>query len=476
VATLAWNHGRHLEAYFAVPLAGFVLHTINPRLSPQDLAFIFNDAGDRALIVDEALLPVLEKFRSQIDLRHVIAWSEGASVPAGTTDYEELIADEPARFTPGPIDEEQAAGLCYTSGTTGRPKGVVYSHRALVLHSLVSSMPDMFALGQRDVVMPVVPMFHVNAWGLPYTAVAVGASLVFPGSHLDPVSLLDLAQGEGVTFTAGVPTVWNGILETLDRDPRRWDLKALKTLVVGGSAMPQASIEGFEKRHGLDVVHAWGMTELTPLGTISRLKPHLDGAPDAERFRLRATQGLPAPLVEVRAMTETGETPNDGRAMGELQVRGPWVARAYLNQATTPDKFTADGWFRTGDVVTIDPEGYVRIADRAKDLIKSGGEWISSVDLENALMAHPAVREAAVVAAPHPKWDERPVACVVLKEGAAASEGELRDHLAGQFARFWLPDRFLFLDAIPRTTVGKLNKVKLREQVAALPQAAVPPG
>ena len=471
VATLAWNHGRHLEAYFAVPLAGFVLHTINPRLSPQDLAFICNDAGDRVLIVDEALLPVLERFRSQIDLRHVIVWSDGGPVPEGMIDYEKLIAEEPPRFTPGPIREEQAAGLCYTSGTTGRPKGVLYSHRSLVLHSLVSSMPDMFGLGQRDVVMPVVPMFHVNAWGLPYTAVAVGAGLVFPGPHLDPTNLLELAQAEGVTFTAGVPTVWNAILEALDREPGRWNLSSLKTLIVGGSAMPQASIEGFEKRHGLNVVHAWGMTELSPLGTVSRLKPELEGASEAERLRVRATQGLPAPLIELRAMTEAGEALADGRSMGELEVRGPWVASGYLNQKAGPDKFTADGWFRTGDVVTIDAEGYVRIADRAKDLIKSGGEWISSVDLENALMCHPAVREAAVVAVPHPKWDERPVACVVLKDGAGTTEAELRIHLAAQFAKFWLPDRVLFLEAIPRTTVGKFNKVKLREQVAATPLA-----
>ena len=274
-----------------------------------------------------------------------------------------------------------------------------------------------------------------------------------------------------MTFTAGVPTVWNAILEALDREPARWDLSSLKTLIVGGSAMPQAAIEGFENRHRLNVVHAWGMTELSPLGTISRLKPHLDGAPAAERFRVRASQGVQAPLVELRAMTEAGLAPADGRTMGELEVRGPWVASGYLNQPAGPDKFTADGWFRTGDVVTIDPEGYVRIADRTKDLIKSGGEWISSVDLENALMGHPAVREAAVVAVPHVKWDERPVACVVLKDSAGATEAELRCHLAEQFAKFWLPDRFHFLDAIPRTGVGKFNKVKLREQVAAIPLA-----
>jgi len=365
VATLAWNHGRHLEAYFAVPLAGLVLHTINPRLSPQDLAFIFNDAQDRVLIIDEGLLPVLEQFRHQVRLDEIIVWSDRRTgTPEGMLEYEALIAREPASFTPGEIDEDQAAGLCYTPGTTGRPKGVLYSHRSLVLHSLVSSMPDQFGLGQRDVVMPVVPMFHVNAWGLPYTAAAVGASLVLPGPHLDAESLLDLAHAEGVTFTAGVPTVWNAILDALDREPKRWDLSKLRTLLVGGSAMSQARIEAFEKRHGLDVVHAWGMTELTPLGTVSRLKPHLETAPEAEQFRVRATQGLPTPLMEVRAMSEVGEVPCDGRSLGELQVRGPWVASAYLNQVPGPDKFTSDGWFRTGDVVTIDPEGYVRIADR----------------------------------------------------------------------------------------------------------------
>jgi fatty-acyl-CoA synthase len=450
-----------------VPLAGMVLHTVNPRLSPLDLAFILNDAGARVLIIDEALLPVLEKFRDHVELEKVIVWSDGPSMHYGTFDYEELIALESATFTPGPIDENQAAGLCYTSGTTGRPKGVLYSHRALVLHSLVSAMPDMFNLGQADVIMPVVPMFHVNAWGLPFTAVAVGAALVLPGPHLDAESLLDLAAAEGVTFTAGVPTIWNAILEALDRQPTRWDLSRLRTLLVGGSAMSQARIEAFEKWHKLNVVHAWGMTELSPLGTVSRLKPHLEGAPEAERFRVRASQGLPAPLVEVRAVGDNGEVAHDGRSMGELQVRGPWVASGYLNQETGPDKITADGWFRTGDVVTIDPEGYVRIADRSKDLIKSGGEWISSVDLENALMGHPAIKEAAVIAVAHAKWDERPLACVVLKEGESASPADLRNHLATSFAKFWLPDDFVFLDQIPRTAVGKFNKVKLREQVRA---------
>ncbi|MFL5410323.1 MAG: long-chain fatty acid--CoA ligase [Myxococcales bacterium] len=465
IATLAWNHGRHLEAYFAVPLAGFVLHTLNPRLSPEDLAFIVNDAQDRVIIVDEVLLPILARFRDRIDVSKIIVWSDGAKVAEDMTDYEAFIAGESTSFTPGPIDENDAAGLCYTSGTTGKPKGVLYSHRAIVLHSLVSAMPDAFGLGQHDVVMPVVPMFHVNAWGLPFTSVAVGAGLVFPGPHLDAASLLDLAAAEHVTFTAGVPTVWHAVLDALDREPSRWDLGSLTTLVVGGSAMPQSSIEAFEKRHGLEIVHAWGMTELAPIGTISRLKPHMETAPEAERLRARATQGLPAPLIEVRAIGENGPVPADGKTMGELQVRGPWVASGYLNQPCGPDKFTEDGWFRTGDVVTFDPEGYMRIADRKKDLIKSGGEWISSVDLENALAAHPAVKEAAVVAVSHPKWDERPVACVVLKEGAVADESALRAHLAVSFAKFWLPDAFFFLEQIPRTATGKYLKSALREQL-----------
>jgi fatty-acyl-CoA synthase len=465
VATLAWNHGRHLEAYFGVPLAGFVLHTLNPRLSPEDLAFIVNDAKDSVLIVDESLLPVLVKFRDKIDVRKIIVWSDGSPVPAGMTNYECLIGPEEPSFESPSIDENEAAVLCYTSGTTGRPKGVLYSHRAIVLHSMVSATPDAFGLGQADVVMPVVPMFHVNAWGLPFTAVAFGAGLVFPGPHLDAASLLELMHSEQVTFTAGVPTVWHAVLEALDREPERWNLSALRTLVVGGSAMPEASIAAFEQRHRLQIVHAWGMTELAPLGTISRLKPHLEGAPAAERLRLRATQGLPAPLVEVRAINEQGPVPADGKTMGELQVRGPWVASGYLNQPSSPDKFTVDGWFRTGDVVTFDGEGYMRIADRSKDLIKSGGEWISSVDLENALAGHPAVREAAVVAVPHPKWDERPVACVVLKDGASITGADLRNFLAPTFAKFWLPDAFVFLPQIPRTATGKYLKAALREQL-----------
>ena len=461
VATLAWNHSRHLEAYFGIPLAGAILHTMNPRLSAADLAYIMNHADDEVLLVDDVLLPVFEKFRREVKPRHVIVWGE---TPEGLIDYEKLIGPESTTFEPEAIDENQAAGLCYTSGTTGQPKGVLYSHRALVLHSIVSALPDSLGLSQGDVLMPVVPMFHVNAWGLPFTSTMVGAKQVFPGPHLDAASLLSLVASEKVTLTAGVPTIWMGILDALDKGT--FDTSTLRAMIVGGSAAPQSMIEAFEKRHGLRILHAWGMTETSPIGTVSRLKPHLELLPEAERFRIRATQGLPVPLVEIRAVSETGEVPWDGKSMGELQLRGPWIAKSYFqNPEQSSDRFSADGWLRTGDVVTIDGEGYVRITDRSKDLIKSGGEWISSVDLENALMGHPAVKEASVVAVAHARWAERPVACVVLKDGATATDAELRAFLAPRFAKFWLPDAFVFLQAIPRTAAGKFLKSALREQL-----------
>jgi fatty-acyl-CoA synthase len=439
---------------------------VNPRLSPADLAYIVNDADDRFILVDDVLVPVWERFRHECRVRHQIVWANGPETPPGMLDYEAMIAPESASFALPRLEENQAAGLCYTSGTTGRPKGVLYSHRALVLHSLVISMPDALGLSHADAVMPVVPMFHVNAWGLPFACAMVGAKQVFPGPHLDAASLLDLVQRERVTLTGGVPTIWLGILDALDKSPKGWDTSSLRSLIVGGAAAPQAMIEAFEKRHGLHVLHAWGMTEMTPVGTVSRLKTHLQDAPEAERFRHRATQGLPVPLVETRVLAvDGGPVPPDGKSMGELQVRGPWIARSYFRNPAEADKFTSDGWFRTGDVVTVDREGYVRITDRTKDLIKSGGEWISSVELENALMGHPGVKEAAVVAVKHPRWDERPVACVVLREGAKVTEDELRQFLEPRFAKFWLPDAFVFMDQIPRTAVGKFLKSELRARV-----------
>ncbi len=466
VATLGWNTSRHLEAYFAIPLTGAVLHTVNPRLGPQDLAYIVNDADDQVLIVDDVLVPVWEKFAKDVHPKHVIVVGNGSPPPPGALDYEQLLAAERPSFAIPRLEEGQALGLCYTSGTTGRPKGVLYSHRAVVLHSLVSALPDALGLAADDVMMPVVPMFHVNAWGLPFTAVLTGTKQVFPGPHLDPASLLGLVASEKVTFTAGVPTIWLGILDALDKAPEAFDTSSLKAMVVGGAAAPQAMIEAFEKRHGLQVLHAWGMTETTPVGSVCRLKPKLRTLPEEERFRLRAQQGLAVPFVEMRAMDENGKAVAwDGKSMGELHVRGPWIARSYFQNPVEADKFTPDGWFRTGDIATIDPEGYMRITDRSKDLIKSGGEWISSVDLENALMGHPAVKEAAVVAVAHPRWGERPVACVVLREGAAATPEDLRAFLAPRFAKFQLPDAFLFMAQLPRTAVGKFLKSALRKDL-----------
>jgi len=465
VATLAWNHSRHLEAYFAVPAMGAVLHTMNPRLHPSDLAYMMNHAQDKVLLVDEVLLPVLERFRGEVKPREIIVWGHGGPAPAETLDYESLIAEEMPSFDYPALDEEQAAGLCYTSGTTGRPKGCLYSHRAIVLHAMAAALPDALGAGMGDAILPVVPMFHVNAWGMPHVAALVGAKLVMPGPHLDAVSVVSLLADERVTIGAGVPTVWLAVLDELDRSKGKYDLSALRELAVGGSAAPPAMIDGYKKRHGIHVLHAWGMTEMTPIGTVCRLKPHLDALPEAERLRALSTQGLPLPFVDARAVGEGGPVPWDGRSMGELHVRGPWIARSYYENPAEADKFTMDGWFRTGDIVTIDPEGYVRITDRSKDLIKSGGEWISSVDLENALMGHPSVKEAAVVAVSHARWGERPVAVVVLRDGARESPDELRAYLAPRFARFWLPDAFVFVQQIPRTATGKFLKSAVRESL-----------
>jgi fatty-acyl-CoA synthase len=463
VATLMWNHYAHLEAYFAIPCAGFVLHTLNLRLHPDDIAYIAKHAGDRVLIVDDVLLPLYEKFREQVKFERVIVVPlTGAPVVAGYENYETLLAGAPPLIPPL-LDERAAAGMCYTSGTTGRPKGVVYSHRALVLHSMASAMGDTLALTQADSLCPVVPMFHVNAWGLPFTGVMVGCKLVMPGPHLDAVSLLDLYQLEKVTFTAGVPTIWMGILQALEKEPQRWQMTPGMRMVVGGAAASEAMIRAFDQ-HNLRVLHAWGMTETTPLGTTAHLKHALQSLSDDEKYAYRIKQGLPAPFVEVRAMTDDGEAPWDGTTMGELQVRGPWIAAAYHELPAENDKWSEDGWFRTGDVATIDAEGYVKITDRTKDLIKSGGEWISSLDLENALVAHPAVLEAAVIGVAHPKWDERPLAVLVLKPGAQTDEQALRAFLAPKLAKFWIPDAFVFVPEIPRTSTGKMLKATLRER------------
>ncbi|QRI77219.1 MULTISPECIES: long-chain fatty acid--CoA ligase [Rhodococcus] len=462
VATLMWNQIEHMEMYLAVPAMGAVVHTLNPRLHPDELSFIVGDAQDRVLVVDESLLDVFDSIREGHTFDHVIVVAHDEPAPEGTLDYHDLV-DSAAPMSWPSVDEHRAAAMCYTSGTTGRPKGVVYSHRALVLHSLTAALPDTLGVSARDTLLPVVPMFHANAWGLPYAAALIGARLVLPGRQLDPSSVLDLLADERVTITAGVPTVWMGMLAELDADPHRWDLTRLDRLIVGGAAVPRSLLEGFD-RHGLTVVQAWGMTETTPLGSICRLPDDLDDGSRDEQYEFRSRQGIAVPFVEIRARREEGDLIDwDDKSMGELEVRGPWVAAAYHN-GSGADSFTPDGWFRTGDIVRIDHRGCIRICDRAKDLVKSGGEWISSVDLENHLMAHPAVAEAAVVAVPDARWGERPLAVLALREGKSVDPDALREHLSTEFAKWQMPDRFEILPAIPRTATGKFRKTALREQ------------
>jgi fatty-acyl-CoA synthase len=464
VATLAWNHGAHLESYFGIPLVGGVLHTLNLRLHPQELAYIVNHADDRAVLVDESLLPLWQQVRPHVKVQHTIVI--GATQPVADTDldYETLLAQSaPATELREPLESE-AVAMCYTTGTTGAPKGVLYSHRALVLHTFGLSMVSVMGISETDVVLPVVPMFHANAWGMPFAAVMNGAKMVMPGPHLDPASLVDLFQNERVTITGGVPTIWMGVLQYLDAHPGQFDLSSITAMYVGGSAVPQALIEAFQRKYGLRIIQAWGMTEMSPLGTTGHLPSWLLNAADDTRFDFRAKQGRPAPFVEIRGRNEDGLIPWDGQTMGELEVRGPWIASAYYNRDDCADRFTEDGWFKTGDIVTIDQDATLQIQDRSKDLIKSGGEWISSVALECALMGHPAVAEAAVIPVIHPKWAERPLAAVVLKPGANASPADLRGFLAPQFPKFWLPDAFEFIDAIPRTSAGKFKKSELRER------------
>jgi len=467
VATFAWNNARHLEIYWAAPCMGAVLHPLNLRLPGDQLAYIVNHAEDQVLFVDPSLLPGVEKLAPHLKtIKHYIVM--GDKVPEGTTlspvhAYEDLMTASPDYPWPN-LDENDAAAMCYTSGTTGHPKGVVYSHRSIYLHSLGLSMADSFGLSERDIFMPVVPMFHVLAWGTPFACTMLGTQLAFPGPHLQPRDLAELIQAEKVTLTAGVPTLWLGLLALLEKE--RYDLSSLRGMIVGGSAAPQSMIEAFEKKHGLTVMHAWGMTEMSPLGTVSRPKSYQLDLPEAERFSIRAKQGTSVPGVEIRAVGEDGQAVAwDGKAFGELQVRGPWIISSYYNDDRSADSFM-DGWFRTGDVVTIDPEGFVQIVDRTKDLVKSGGEWISSQDIENAIMAHPKVLEAAVIAVPHPKWQERPLACVVPKPDFKDSltKDDIYEHLRARFDKMYLPDDIVFIEAVPKTSVGKFDKKVLRVQ------------
>jgi len=467
VATFSWNHHQHVETYFAVPCMGAVVHTLNIRLSAEELAYIANHAGDSVVIVDRILLPAFERFRERLtSVREVIVVDgEGASdLPPGSLDYETLIAGGTSHPFDERIDERDAAAMCYTSGTTGRPKGVVYSHRSQLLHTLVVAQPACLGLAERDVVMPIVPMFHANAWGVPYAAALAGANQVHPGPYLDPGSLLELMSSERVSTAMGVPTIWLGILQELDRNAASYDLSALEHVMIGGAAVPESLIRAFAERHGIAITQGWGMTETSPVGSISTLTSELAEEDPATQYAYRARAGRPLPLFEIRVRDESGVRPWDDSGMAELEVRSPWVASSYYEASDSGERFTDDGWFKTGDIASIDARGYIAIRDRAKDVIKSGGEWISSVVLENAIMGLPGVAEAAVVGIPHPRWDERPLALVVPRDGSLITTEEIRAQLASRFPKWWLPDAVEVVSAIPKTSVGKFQKREIRER------------
>jgi fatty-acyl-CoA synthase len=465
VGSFAWNTYRHLELYLGVPSSGAVLHTVNIRLFPEQICYIVNHAADRVLFVDEALVSALEPHAKALPtVRHYVVMGAGPLPKTSlhpVVRYEDLLADGADDFDWPALDENTAAGMCYTSGTTGNPKGVVYSHRALVLQCYAQCMMDAFGLSERDVVLSVVPMFHANAWGLPFSATMVGASQVYPGVQPTPADLGELIQSERVTVTAGVPTVLVGLLQALEK--KSYDLSSLRIVPCGGSAVPESLIAAYDQL-GVNVVQAWGMTETAPLATVSRPRSTMDAWSDDEKRRVRARQGRTLAGVELRVVAETGEElPWDGRSVGELEVRGPWIAASYYDDPRSADAFH-DGWFRTGDVVNVDADGYMQITDRAKDVIKSGGEWISSVELENTIMGHPDVLEAAVIGLPHERWQERPLACVVAKPGCALTKDTVLDHLGSRVAKWWLPEDVVFVEVLPKTSVGKIAKRELRER------------
>ena len=467
VGTIAWNGYRHLELYYAVSGSGAVLHTLNPRLHPDQLVWIGQHAEDEVLFFDLSFLPLVEAAASRLGtVRAFVAMTDRAHMPASSTVpnllcYEDLLAVQSDRFEWPVFDENTACSLCYTSGTTGNPKGALYSHRSTVLHTYAIALPDSLSCSARDVILPVVPMFHVNAWGLPYAACMVGAKLVLPGPFLDGRSLYELFESEGVTMSAGVPTVWQGLLAHVEANNLKFS--TMRRTVIGGSACPPAMMQAFQQRHDVSVLHAWGMTELSPLGTACTLKPRHLGLPEEERLAVQAKQGRPVFGVDMKIMGEDGKPlPHDGQAAGELMVRGPWVISSYFkNEGGDP---LVDGWFPTGDVATIDSDGFMQITDRSKDVIKSGGEWISSIDIENIAMSHPAVLMAACIAARHPKWDERPLLVVVRKPDTQLTGAELLASFQGRIARWWMPDDVVFIDALPLGATGKVQKARLREQ------------
>jgi fatty-acyl-CoA synthase len=464
VATFMWNNQEHFECYLAVPSMGAVLHTLNIRLFPEQVTYIANHAEDKVVIVDGSLVDLLAKVIGDLEtVEHVVVSGEGDRSKLERDglqvhDYEELIAGRPESFDWPEGDERDAAAMCYTSGTTGNPKGVVYSHRSMTLHSMAACMGDAMGLTPTDKVLTIVPQFHAMSWGLPYAAMMVGASLVMPDRYLQPEPLVDMIVEARPTFAGAVPTIWQGVLPILDE--RKPDVSFMKEVIVGGSACPESLIRAFEERHDVHIIHAWGMTETSPLGSVARPPA---GAEDPWKYRV--TQGRLMSQVEGRLVGEDGSVlPNDGETVGELEVRGPWITGSY-HRDDDPEKFDR-GWLRTGDVGKIDEHGFITLTDRAKDVIKSGGEWISSVDLENALMGHPAVAEAAVVAIPDEKWGERPLASIVLRDGEQATVDELREHLAGTMAKWQLPDTWAFIDEVPKTSVGKFDKKVLRQRYA----------
>ena len=468
VATLAWNGYRHLELYFGVSGSGRVLHTLNPRLHPEQIAWIANHAEDTVLCFDMSFLPIVKAIHGKCTtVKHFIALCDADKLPAdsgipGLMSYEAWIADQPARYEWPQFDENSASSMCYTSGTTGNPKAALYSHRSTMLHAFAGALPDALSMSARDSILPVVPMFHVNAWGLPYSAAMTGAKLVFPGPAMDGKSIFELIESEKVTFAAGVPTVWQMMLVHMQAGGLRFS--TLKRTVIGGSACPPAMITAFNDDYGVEVLHAWGMTEMSPLGTVCTLKNLHLPLPPADKMKIRLKQGRAVFGVDMKIVDGDGaELPWDGKAYGDLLVKGPWIISEYFKgEGGAP---LVDGWFPTGDVGTIDPQGYLQITDRSKDVIKSGGEWISSIDVENIAMAHPAVAMAACIGMKHPKWDERPIIAVVKKPGAEVSRADLLQFFEGKTAKFQIPDDVVFVDAIPLGATGKMQKMKLRESL-----------
>ncbi|HQX90771.1 MAG: long-chain-fatty-acid--CoA ligase [Moraxellaceae bacterium] len=467
IGSLAWNTYRHLELYFGVSGMGAVLHTINPRLFPEQVVWIANHAEDRFLFVDLTFLPLVDAVRSQLTtLEKVIVMADKAAMPAGRDDlvcYEDLIDSSSSSFAWPVLDERTAAAMCYTSGTTGHPKGVVYTHRSTVLHAMGSLHSGALSIGRDTVILPVVPMFHVNAWGTPYSAAMSGAKIVFPGAGMDGKNLHELIESEQATLLLGVPTVWLGLLNYLDSINAK--MHSVNHVVVGGSAAPLAMVRAFDEKHDAFLIHAWGMTEMSPLGTVNGPTAELMALPKEERYKRQLKQGRPIYGVDLKIIDDDGnELPRDGKAYGRLLVRGPWITSGYYK---SEDRSAfVDGWFDTGDVATLDALNTMQIVDRRKDVIKSGGEWISSIDLENIAVGHQAVKEACVIGVPHPKWDERPILLIVLKDGASATKEDLISYVSQHIAKFWIPDDVVFVPDLPHTATGKLHKVPLREQYA----------